>query len=340
MPLGINQLWPAQLPPSSARVEPEPTLFEILLIKDWWQFVPETLIILASIYTLQIWTLKDSGAPIGMPHPFWIPVVLVSCQYGVMGGIFAALASTAAYLSTGVPPQTAAQDFYGHAAVISALPAGWLAVALLIGGLRSLQIGHVHELNVELAEMRTMAETIAGGLDQAVSEISTLEKRIAANNCTVAAVAQSLAQLDLRDHRTTVETYARLIKAVIDVEQVAIYLAGRDGFSLACVVNNAYSAIAPAQETLSEIQINEILLNGSGAISLQSADHMPPPMKRHIGLIKSPSHEVIAGVVICNSGITKREIPNNQKRLEDLTQALSGILETINLNTTGSSVHG
>lgn len=74
------------------------------------------------------------------PHPFWIPVILVSVQYGRVSGLAAAALATALAGLAGWPAQTPQEDFYTYSLRIWREPALWIIGALLIGGLRSRQI--------------------------------------------------------------------------------------------------------------------------------------------------------------------------------------------------------
>jgi hypothetical protein len=83
----------------------EPLLIDLVSLSDWYRFVPETLGFLVLILVAQ--TLLPGISAAGLPHPFWIPVLLMSGQYGIMGGLFATLAATAALFFKGLPAQSA-----------------------------------------------------------------------------------------------------------------------------------------------------------------------------------------------------------------------------------------
>ena len=130
----------------------EPGLLEMLSLSDWRKFTLETLVLLALITVLQHWVFRSTEIP-GMPHPYWLSVLLASSQYGVSGGMFAAAAASIVYVF-GIPPQSAAQDFYAYARIVAGQPAAWLGTALVLGGLRSLHIYQTAELTDRLAACR------------------------------------------------------------------------------------------------------------------------------------------------------------------------------------------
>src|SRR4051794_9088420 len=75
----------------------QPPLTEIMSLSDWPRFVPESLGLLVVISLVR---MAMPGGPAGlenMPHPFWIPVLLMSAQYGIMGALFATTAATGVF---------------------------------------------------------------------------------------------------------------------------------------------------------------------------------------------------------------------------------------------------
>src|SRR6202171_39158 len=68
----------------------EPPLLEMLSLGGWRKLVLETFVFLAVITVIQRWLFGVTEIP-GLPHPYWLPVLLASCQYGVSGGMIAAV---------------------------------------------------------------------------------------------------------------------------------------------------------------------------------------------------------------------------------------------------------
>src|SRR4051812_44175999 len=61
---------------------PEPQLLEMLSLAGWRKLVLETFVMLAVTTVLQRWLFGVAEFP-GLPHPYWFPVLLASCQYGM-----------------------------------------------------------------------------------------------------------------------------------------------------------------------------------------------------------------------------------------------------------------
>ena len=157
---------------SETRAVHQPTLLELMSLTDWTRFVPETLGILIVIVLLRNAAGETSIGAGGMPHPLWIPVLLMSAQYGIMGGLFAVIAAGGAFLATDLTARSATQDFYEYTAVAAAQPCAWFAAALVLGGLRTLHIHNEAALKEQLDETKAAADDLAGSFEDAVGEIA------------------------------------------------------------------------------------------------------------------------------------------------------------------------
>jgi hypothetical protein len=207
----------------------ERSLTENLSLTDAWKFVPESLGVLGLIRVGQVWLTDGHAGPGGMPHPFWIPVLLMSGQYGIMGGLFAALATTAVFFVVDLPVQSATQDFYAYAGVVAAQPCAWFGTALVLGGLRTLHMHHEADLQERFEQTGLMAEDLADGLKQAVDEIERLEHRIATDHDTLAALLDSLAKLEVTDRRSLLISVADVIRFGVGATSFAVWLKGPRG---------------------------------------------------------------------------------------------------------------
>ena len=85
-----------------------------------------------------------SGAP--YPNPLWLPVIVLSLEHGLAAGLAATIIAIALQFSTGLPPMLLTDDMYSYIGRIAAEPISWACVALLIGHIRSQQIGQVERL--------------------------------------------------------------------------------------------------------------------------------------------------------------------------------------------------
>lgn len=209
---------------SSSRPVREESLTEMLALSDWKWFVPETAGLLAVIFLLLPMVSGSTSSVSALPHLFWIPVLLMSAQYGIMGGLFASVSASAIYILITAPPQSALLDFYAYAGVIAAQPCAWFGSSLVLGGLRTLHIHNQTMLQEQFDGARAMADDLADGLKSAAQEIERLEFRIASDTTTVASLLDSLARLELRDRQTMLEGIAEIIRYGVGATDFAIYL--------------------------------------------------------------------------------------------------------------------
>jgi hypothetical protein len=289
----------------------ERSLTEILSLTDAWRFVPEALGLIALIWLARIWLADAAAGPGFMPHPFWIPVLLLSGQYGIMGGLFAALAATAAFFIGGLPEQSAAQDFYDHAAIVAAQPCAWFGTALVLGGLRTLHMHQEAELREQFEQTGLMAEEMADGLERAVSEIARLEHRIATDHGTLAALLHSLAKLEVGDRRSLLASIADVIRFGVGATSFAVYLAGPRGLE-PCVGVVDGASVAPAAIPP--------LPAARGDDSARDASAMP--LRAPIGLADGEP----TGLVVCTRLHPSRDPNIADHRLNEICRVLAVLL--------------
>jgi hypothetical protein len=221
----------AAAPPGATRREDsfrELSLSEILSLRDWYRFVPETIGLLV-VLSLVPAVLPGGTGGANAPHPFWIPVLLMAGHYGIMGGLFSAIAAGAALYVGGLPVQSAAQDFYAYAGIVAAQPSAWFGTALVLGGLRTLHIHHQSTVEGQLDQARAAAADLADGLERALQEIGRLDERIAADASTLASVLHGLAKLDMSDTRSLVSSMADAIRYGVGASSFAVYLLAPNG---------------------------------------------------------------------------------------------------------------
>jgi hypothetical protein len=310
----------------AARRTPGPrerSLTEILSLTDAWKFIPESLGLVALIRLAQAWLPDGPVGPSGMPHPFWIPVLLMSGQYGIMGGLFATLAATAVFFIGGLPAQSATQDFYDYAAIVAAQPCAWFGTALVLGGLRTLHMHHQADLQERLEQTALMAEDIADGLERAVGEIERLEHRIATDHGTLAALLHSLAKLDLGDRRSLLSGIADVIRFGVGATSFAIYLQGPRGLeSCVGIVDGASVAAAAIPPPPADPRHD----NGR-----DTADE-PPATDAH-GVMRMPLWAPIrladvepTGVVVCTRLHPSQDPGIAYRRLNEICRLLAVLL--------------
>jgi hypothetical protein len=313
---------------SSARklLHHDPTLVEMLSLSSWWRFVAETIGLVGLIIGLQALVFNGSASNGGMPHPYWIPVLLMSSQYGVLGGLFAAVTATTAYFIVDAPSPSAALDFYVYAGAVAGQPAAWLGTALILGGLRSLHIRHSRDIEEQLEEFRSLADGLSDGLESALAEIRNLEKRIAVDANTVAAVSRSLARLDATHRRAAAASFADLVRHSVGASSFGIYLKGQSGFEPACVVDGDRALPVSALPPLDSSLVGAVLKTDGVWDGAQDSPVTGERLPVIAAVARRGSDGEALGVVVCATFGLSQGVAVARRRLDDLTRAFAAIV--------------
>jgi hypothetical protein len=237
------------------------SLLQMLSLAGWRRQVLETLVFLAVIVVSQRCLFGAAEIP-GLPHPYWLPVLLASCQYGVSGGMIATVAASVVYLF-GLSPASAAQDFYAYGRMVAIQPATWLATALVLGGLRNLHIHQYRELADQFAVCRRRASDLSDGLERATAEISALERRIAVDMSSVAALSRSLSQINMSDRRTAAMTLGELFHVGTGTGTFSLYLKDDDGYAPVWAVVEDCPRSTKSMESLPSTTIKSMIIESA-----------------------------------------------------------------------------
>jgi hypothetical protein len=305
----------------------EQSLLEMMSLGHWRAFVFESIVLLGLISLLPASVLAGSTAAGGMPHPFWIPVLLMSCQYGVMGGLFATLAATAWFFIGGVPAQSATQDFYDYARVVAGQPCAWFGTALVLGGLRTLHIHNSNELQKQLDQMESASEDLADGLERAVGEIERLERRIAVDASTLTSFTDSLARLDLNDRPSLVAGLADVIHHGVGATSFAVYLKGPNGMEPVLGVRNGVRLVPTAIGPLPPRLLDDIRRGALGRSGpLPAKDEEGTAEVPEWAPIRLPNSAELVGVVVCARLQTSQDPEIAWRRLDHVCRLLAVLL--------------
>jgi hypothetical protein len=302
----------------------EPPLFEMLSLAVWRKRVLETFAFLAVIAILQHWLFGVAEIP-GLPHPYWLPVLLASCQYGVSGGMIATVAACAVYWF-GLSPPSAAQDFYSYAGMVAVQPAAWLATALVLGGLRNLHIHQSAELADQLAACRRCANDLSGGLERATAEINALERRIAVDTSSVAALSRSFSLIDMSDRRAAAVSYGELFRAGTGTATVTIYLKDPDGYLPVWAIEEDTARSTKSMEPLPSTAIDAIMTENAGRGATADVGESQPGTGCYV--VRVPPSDVGCeplAVIVCNLH-RLQDARQFRRRADELSRAFATIL--------------
>jgi len=166
-------------------------------------------------------------------HPFWVPVLLVSVQYGTNSGLFAAGAAAVALLAGNVPPQPISLDRFAWLFELSRLPILWFVSAIVLGELRTRQIRERAGLRRQLAEA-TEREEILTGAYKKVSEIKqTLERRVVSELKSAVGMYEAARAIEKLNPSEVLMGISRLVRSVMNPERFSAYLLNNGRLELA-----------------------------------------------------------------------------------------------------------
>lgn len=123
------------------------------------------------------------------PSPFWLPVLLLTAQYGTIAGLVAAAAATSAHILNGFPEQGIGENLFSYFLKIWALPMLWTGVALVLGQFRLRQIEAKRALQQSLGQKSTEARELAVYSKKLEDRCHALERTMCAGRGSHAAIA-------------------------------------------------------------------------------------------------------------------------------------------------------
>lgn len=303
----------------------EPGLLAILSLSSWRSLILETLALLALMAALRHWFLGDIQIP-GMPHPYWLPVLLASSHYGVAGGMIATAAASVVYLFE-LSPQSAAQDFYAYAKMAAVQPTAWLVTALVVGGLRSLHIHENAELAERLAASQRCASGLADGVERAQAEISALERRIAIDTSSVAALSRSLSKIDLSDRRAAAVSFGELFRVGTGATTFTIYLKSVDSYVPVFAIQDDVTRPTKSIASLDLAAINAMVSKSRQCAGIRKADTGDPSAGCHVLIIAtSDARAQPLAAIVCQSRRPSQDASKFHRRSDELSRALAAIL--------------
>lgn len=116
------------------------------------------------------------------PHPYWIPVLLLSLQYGTVSGLLAAAIAIAGSVLIGVVEPEIGESYFAFLVRTWSQPVLWLVVALLVGAFRMRQIEYRDDLEAEVADLRARSLALVDHADNLKGRCDLLERRLAADS--------------------------------------------------------------------------------------------------------------------------------------------------------------
>lgn len=158
------------------------------------------------------------------PHPFWIPVILLSVQYGVTEGLLAAVVATAALLLGALPEQQFGQDLYAYLQSITLDPLLWFVSAIIVGELAARRRRRLERTEQELADTRQEADGLADAYAKARQAKDMLEARLASDLTTTLSLYEGARAVERSSVGNVLTGAVELVRRVLDPDQFSLYL--------------------------------------------------------------------------------------------------------------------
>lgn len=146
------------LPPLAAFVEMIALLAVPALLDAYWPVFP---------------TLSEF-----QPHFFWLPVLLISLQYGTISGLLAAGLAIALSAALGWPDQEIGENHFSYLLRVWTQPVLWLTAALILGQFRMRQIELKRDLAMQVTELVSQRNALADYSTNLRSRCDDLEREI------------------------------------------------------------------------------------------------------------------------------------------------------------------
>jgi hypothetical protein len=168
------------------------------------------------------------------PSPYWIPVLLLSLQYGTPSGSLAAILAIAVYFAfVTLPEQGVGENEFTYRLHILAQPILWIAAAVLLGQFRMVQIATKQALTHRLTELEYDGNVLADYATQLRSRCDELERAIAGR-----ALSDGSSMLDALAGVTLAGPTARkaienCLATAFPLASLSVFLKRGDGFERA-----------------------------------------------------------------------------------------------------------
>jgi hypothetical protein len=165
------------------------------------------------------------------PHPFWIIVLLVACQYGTVEGLATALAATFILLFGNMPEQSIQQDMYSYLFSVALTPLLWLIAAVSLGELRLRHVRERTRLQQELASAQEREDKITQSYQWVRDLKEKLELRIAGQLRSSVTTYQAARQMESLSPQDVIGGLQELVSAVLNPDKFSIYTLDANGLT-------------------------------------------------------------------------------------------------------------
>lgn len=158
------------------------------------------------------------------PHPFWLPILIMTMQYGTNVGLITATLSSVILLLGNFPQQAMSQDLYAYIANIIIQPVLWFIVALILGELRMRHIRERDRLEILVKDLEDKAHTITEAYHRLHEVKSSLEHRVATHMRSVIYLYDAAKAIESLDETEVYQNVGSLVKNLIAPQKFSLFL--------------------------------------------------------------------------------------------------------------------
>ena len=292
--------------------------------------VVELIVIFAALMIIERLVMTPGDFAKLQPHPYWLPVILLSLQYGTADGVLAAAVAIIAGLLIGSPTQGVGEEYYRYLIRVWAVPIGWITSAILIGEIRARQRSQMVELRRELKTTRTQAEDITRHCHRLEDKIQRLEREFATVEAnSLDSLTASLEDLARGDVIAWTSALARVHHGLMGTGAISIVLRNDHTLAQVARVSSPPDAshdaepepadLLPVVEAVIASRRTLCALRGDEAAILDGIAAMAAP------LIAEPGGRVL-GVVVLDAIAPERLTGDTENRLKLLAREVAHAL--------------
>lgn len=158
------------------------------------------------------------------PHPFWLPVLILTMHYGTNAGIIASVLGTVFLLLGNVPEQTMNQDLYEYVGSIVVQPILWFLAALILGELRMRHIRERDQLRAKVYQLQDQSKTIGDAYQRLQNVKMELERRIATHMKSVVSLYDAAKAIENLNDKDIYQSIGQIVKNIVNPDKFSIYL--------------------------------------------------------------------------------------------------------------------
>lgn len=158
------------------------------------------------------------------PHPFWLPVLLLTFQYGTGAGVLASVFAILGLFTGNYPGPSFNQDAYEYIFSLSKNPILWLLCAVVLGELRIRHLREMEALREMTADYKHKRDLLYDAYMHMHALKNQYEAYVRGQNHGVSASFRAAKKLIRTDERMVLDNVSFFLNETIKAKEFSIYL--------------------------------------------------------------------------------------------------------------------